>query len=201
MERRRFIGVVGATVVSLAVIVPAARQGELDPSDGQRLLEKLADISGRADAPGETYDPVVVHQREINAYLRFQAEPELPAGVTDPDVVLGGGGAVGVRATVDLSVLRDAQPRGPFDPLRYLSGRLPVATNSLVRGQGGIAHVDVKSVTIGGVPMPSSVFAELVRYYSRSEEYPDGVDVTEPFDLPYGMSELRVEHERVVVVH
>ena len=60
---------------------------------------------------------------------------------------------------------------------------------------------DVESITIGGVPMPSSFFAELVRYYSRSEQYPDGVDVREPFDLPYGMSELRVEHEQVVVVH
>ena len=109
-------------------------------------------------------------------------------------------GAVAVQATVNLSDLRDAQALGPCDPLLYLSGRLPVTAGGVVRTQDGIAHVDVESVTIGGISMPSSMFAELVGYYSRNEEYPAGVDVTEPFDLPYGISELRVEHERVVVV-
>ena len=201
MQRRLFVGVVCAAVVSLAMMVQASRQSDLDPGDGQRLLDKLADISGREDAPAVTNQPVILHQREINAYLRFQAAPEFPTGVTEPGIVLRKGGAVSVRATVDLSALSDVRPRGAFDPLRYLSGRLPVTADSVVRTQSGMAHVDVESVAIGGVPMPSSVFAELVRYYSRSEQYPDGVDITEPFDLPYGMSELRVEHERVVVVH
>ena len=201
MQRRLFVGVVGAAAVSLVVIAQASSQPDLDPGDGQRLLDKLADITGREAAPAVTDQPVVILQREINAYLRFQGAPELPAGVTDPDVALRNGGAVAVRATVDLSVVRDARPRGPFDPLRYFGGRFPVTADSVVRTQGGMAHVDVESITIGGVPMPSSVFAELVRYYSRSEQYPDGVDVREPFDLPYGMSELRVEHEQVVVVH
>ena len=201
MQRWLFVGVVCAAVVSLAVIAQASRQPDLEPVDGQRLLDKLAEIADRAAAPDPTKQPVIIHQREINAYLRFQAVSEFPAGLTDPDIALRNGGAVAVRATVDLSVLRDARPRGAFDPLRYLSGRLPVTADSVVRTQSSVAHVDVESVTIAGVPMPSSVFAELVRHYSRSEQYPDGVDVTEPFDLPYGMSELRVEHERVVVVH
>jgi hypothetical protein len=201
MQRWLFAGVVGAAVVSLLVIVQASSQSDLDPGVGQRLLDKLADITGREAAPAVTDQPVVILQREINAYLRFQGAPELPAGVTDPDVALGNGGAVAVRATVDLSVVRDARPRGPLDPLRYFEGRFSVTADSVVCTQDGMAHVDVESITIGGVPMPSSVFAELVRYYSRSEQYPDGVDVREPFDLPYGMSELRVEHEQVVVVH
>ena len=201
MQRWLFAGVACAAVASLAVMVQASRQSDLDPDDGQRLLDKLADIAGRGDAPGDTNQPVIIHQREINAYLRFQAAPELPAGVTDPDVALRNGGSVGVRATVDLSVVRDARPRGLFDPLRYLSGRLPVNADGVVCGRNGVAHVNVESVTIAGVPMPPSVLAELVRYYSRSEQDPDGFDVTEPFDLPDGMSELRVEHEQVVAVY
>ena len=86
MQRRLFVGVVCAAVVSLAMMVQASRQSDLDPGDGQRLLDKLADISGREDAPAVTNQPVILHQREINAYLRFQAAPEFPTGVTDPDV-------------------------------------------------------------------------------------------------------------------
>ena len=200
MQRRLIVGVVCAAVVSLVVTVQASRQPDLDPADGQRLLDKIANIASREAAPGVTDEPVIILQREISAYLRFQGAPQLPAGVTDPDIALRNGGAVAVRATVDLSAVRNARPRGPFDPLRYFGGTFPVTADSVVRTRSGIAHVDLESVTIGGVPMPSSVFAELVRYYSRSEQYPDGVDVREPFDLPYGMSELRVEHEQVVVV-
>lgn len=202
MQKWLRAGVVWAAVTSLlAVAGQASGQPDLDPDDGQRLLNKVAEISRRENAPAGASDPVIIHQREINAYLRFQAAPEIPSGVTDPHIALQESGAVGVRATVDLSALRDARARGPFDPLRYLGGRLPVTADGVVRTQDGIAHVDVESVTVGGFPMPSSVFAELVRYYSRSEQYPAGVDVTEPFDLPYRISELRVEHERVVVVH
>ena len=198
MQRALIVGVGCAIVVSLAVLVEASRQSDLSAADGERLMDKLVEISGQDRA--ETGAPVVIHQREVNAYLRFQAAPDFLTGVTDPDVVLRNGGAVSVRATVDLSAVRDARARGALDPLRYLSGRLPVAADGSVRSHSGIGHVDIESVSVGGIPMPSSVFAELVRYHSRSDQYPDGIDVNEPFDLPYGVIELRVEHERVVVV-
>lgn len=201
MRRCLFVGVVCAAVVSLAMIAQALRQSDFGPVDGQRLLDKLAEITDRVATPDATNQSVIIHQREINAYLQFQAAPELAAGVTDAEVSLRDGGVLSVRATVDLSVMRDTQPQGASDFLRYLSGRLPVTVDGEVRAQSGVANVDVESVTIGGVSVPVSVFSDLVRHYSTSEQYPDGVDFTKPLDLPYGMSELRVEHERVVVVY
>ena len=201
MQRWLLAVVVCAVVTSLpSVAGQASGQPELDPGDGQQLLKKLTEISRRENAPAEARKPLVIYQREINAYVRFEATREILSGVTNLHISLRNSGAVAVQATVNLSALRDAQALGPFDPLLYLSGRLPVIVGGVVRTQDGIAHVDVESVTIGGISMPSSMFAELVGYYSRNEEYPAGVDVTEPFDLPYGISELRVEHERVVVV-
>ena len=198
MQRVLFVGVGCAIVLSLAVLVEASRQSALSAADGQRLLDKLVEISSRDGT--ESGAPVVIHQREVNGYLHFQAVPDLPAGVSETDVALRNGGSVSVRATVDLSAIREARDRGALDPLRYLSGRLPVTADGSVRSHSGVGHVEVESVSIGGIPMPSSVFAELVRYHSRSQQYPDGIDVNEPFDLPYGVIELRVEHERVVVV-
>ena len=201
MQRRVLVGVVCATVVALSFATQAAYQAGSSSSaiDGERLLDKLIEISANASAKTAAR-PVIIYQREINAYLRFQAASEFPEGVTDPDVALRSGGAVSLGATVDLSVIRDARARGPLDPLRYLGGRLPVSANGLVRTLNGIGRVDIESVSIGGVPMPSSVLSELVRYYSRSDQNPDGIDVSEPFELPYGVTELRIEHEQVVVV-
>lgn len=202
MRRHVLIGVVYAAVGALSVVTPGAHQTAKSPGarDGERLLDKLVEISANAGAKTPGQRPVVIYQREINAYLRFQAASEFPEGVTDPDVALRTGGAVSLGATVDLSAIRDARARGPLDPLRYLSGRLPVSADGRVRTLNGIGRVDIESVSIGGVPMPSSVLSELVRYYSRSDQYPDGIDVTEPFELPYGVTELQVEHEQVVVV-
>ena len=201
MQRWVLVGVVCMTVVALSFATQAAYQAGSSPSaiDGERLLDKLIEISANASTKTAA-PPIIIYQREINAYLRFQAASEFPEGVTDPDVALRSGGAVSLGATVDLSAIRDARARGTLDPLRYLGGRLPVSANGLVRTLNGIGRVDIESVSIGGVPMPSSVLSELVRYYSRSDQNPDGIDVSEPFELPYGVTELRIEHEQVVVV-
>lgn len=201
MRRCLFVGVVCAAVVSLAMTAPAFRQSDLEPVDGQRLLDKLVEITDRVVTPDVTNQSVIIHQREINAYLQFQAVTELPTGITDAEISLLDGGVLSVRATVDLSLLRDAQPQETPDLLRYLSGRVPVTVDGEVRGQNGVAHVDVELVTIAGLSVPVSVLTDLVRRYSTGEQYPDGIDFAEPLNLPYGMSELRVEHERVVVVH
>ena len=202
MQRRVLVGVVCMTVVALSFATQAAYQAGSSPSaiDGERLLDKLIEISANASTKTAAPPIIIIYQREINAYLRFQAASEFPEGVTDPDVALRSGGAVSLGATVDLSAIRDARARGTLDPLRYLGGRLPVSANGLVRTLNGIGRVDIESVSIGGVPMPASVLSELVRYYSRSDQNPDGIDVSEPFELPYGVTELRIEHEQVVVV-
>ena len=171
----------------------------LTPVDGQRLEEKAELLAHRA-TDENVHEPVVVYQREVNAYLRFQAAPAFPTGVTDSLVTLQDDSGVAVSATVDLSALRDARPRTFFDPLRYLSGSLPVSAHGHLRTENGVGRVEVGGVTIAGVPVPSRVLSELVRYYSRSEERPEGVDLGQPFELPYGVTELRVEHERAVVM-
>ena len=195
-----------AGVVFLAVAVARLAGGgvvqssvALTPADGQRLQEK-ADLLAHRAADADAHEPVVVYQREVNAYLQFRAAPAFPTGVTDPFVTLQKDGGVTVSATVDLSALRDVRPRTLFDPLRYLGGSLPVSAHGQVLTEDGVGRVKVGGVTIAGVPVPSRVLSELVRYYSRSEERPEGVDLAQPFELPYGVTELRVEYERAVVM-
>ena len=193
--------------VSFVVIAATALDGRerfqsenpLTMEDGQRLEQKVEQLS-RPASDARRHAPVVLYQREVNAYLRFQAAPEFPTGVTEPFVALGDGGGVTVSATVDLSGLRDVRPRSLFDPLRYLGGNLPVSARGVLRTERGIGRVDVVAVTVGGVPVPATVLSELVRYYSRNEQRPDGVDLAEPFELPYGVTEVRVGHEQAVVV-
>ena len=174
-------------------------ENPLTMEDGQRLEQKV-ELLSRPAAGVQRPEPVVFYQREVNAYLRFQAAPAFPTGVTEPFVTLGDGGGVSVSATVDLSALRDVRSRSLLDPLRYLGGNVPVSARGLLRTERGVGRVEVEAVTVGGVSVPARVLSELVRFYSRNEQRPDGVDLAEPFELPYGVTELRVESGQAVVM-
>ena len=188
------------TVATLAARPTGQSEGSLVAADGQRLEEKLALIAENAAVGTQPVEPIVVYQREINAFLRYQAAPELPPGLSEIEVALSDSGQVSVCAIVDLSTIRSDRSRDALGPLRYLSGRLPVAVQGLVWSNSGVGRFEIQSVTIGSIPVPASVLSELVHYYSRNEERPQGIDLAEPFELPYGITELRVEHERAIVI-
>ena len=106
--------------VLAAVLLPAAVAPQtgppLTPDDGATLAPKLADITAPAPTDGSRPDPVVLYEREVNGYLRFQAASSLPVGVTDPSLFrLAMTDTSRQHASVDLSALSSSQPRGALD--------------------------------------------------------------------------------------
>ena len=197
--------VVLATAV-VAALGAAAQRDDRDPltvEDGRRLEPKIVEIlqnASRATDDSDTEAAVVsLPEREVNAYLRFQSASQFPAGVTDPWVSMQGEGRVTAAATVDLDTVRDARERGLLDPLRYVAGSVRVIAEGTLQTGDGVGLLEIDSVTVGGVPMPTAVLRELVRYYSRGEGRPEGFDPSEPFPLPYRIREVFVDEERAVI--
>ena len=143
---------------------------------------------------------VILPEREVNAYLRFQAKSQLPRGIDQPHIAIEGQGRLSARAIVDLGAVGRDRQSGLLDPLRYLSGDLRVAASGVLRTADGIGQFEIESVTVGQVPVPTAVLDELVRYYSRSETHPRGFDLAEPFELPYNIREVLVGVGEAVVV-
>ena len=56
-----------------------------------------------------------------------------------------------------------------------------------------------ESATVGGVAVPKTVAQELLRFYTRTPERPDGFAFDEPFDLPAGLRAVSVERGSVTV--
>ena len=196
----RYVVFAFVTVASLAARPTGQPESSLVAADGQRLGEKLALIVENAAVGSRLVEPIIVYQREINSFLRYQAAPELPPGVSEIEVDLSDSGQVSVFAIVDLSTIRSDQSPDSLGPLQYLSGRLPVAVQGLVWSESGVGRFDIQSVTIGSISVPPSAISNLIHRYSRNEERPDGIDLDESFDLPYGVTEVRVEHERAIVI-
>ena len=76
----------------------------------------------------------------------------------------------------------------------------PVSAAGRVQASDGTIRVDVESVEIGEVPVPTTMMYELVRYYTRSDSQPDGIDLRQTFRLPYSIEAVRIEPRRIVVV-
>jgi hypothetical protein len=124
----------------------------------------------------------------------------LPGGVTQPQVTIADGKLVG-QAIVDLdTVAKRRGSGGALDPWSLLGGRLPVSVTGTLRTQNGIGQFDIESAAISGVPVPTTFLQELLSYYSRTLERPQGVRLDAPFTLPARIQKIEVGKGQAVVV-
>lgn len=118
----------------------------------------------------------------------------------DPAVTLAGDGRFTVRVVVDLDHVRGTEARALWDPLRYLSGRVPLVLVAALRASGGRGVLEFVSATAAGVAVPRVVVQEIVVYATRSPETPQGVRFDEPFVLPANIRDIVVGSGQVTVI-
>ena len=167
------------------------------------LRVKISAIADRGDAVASGRAPArtTVSEPELNGYLAVDVAADLPAGVVSPSVsMLGAGRAVG-RATVDLDrVRRSMGATSVLNPLSFLRGQLPVVATGTLRSGDGIARLQFESATVGGVRVPKLVLQQIVSHYSKSERFPSGISLDDPFRLPARIREIQVERGLAIVI-
>lgn len=191
---RRSLGI--AAVLATILVVPAAwsQQPSLTRRDADNLQQKLIAITlnSAARAPRGSLRATTISEREVNAYLRFVAGTDIPTGIVDPYVWIVGDGRVAGRAIVDLDAVRQQKVRGWTDPAGYLTGRLPVQATGVLKTENGVGRFFLESAEVSGVAVPKFVLQEIVSYYTRTPEQPEGVGLDAPFELPAGIREIQV---------
>lgn len=192
-----------ACCVMFAAGIALAAQEPRDASisqTAQQLEGKLKQLSDNASSADVTAETVVIYEAEINAYLQSKVLQSEIDGLSDLNVTLRAGGMVSAAAEIDFSSFDENGRQGGLELFSYLSGQVPVRFNGSIFGQDGVGTVTVDAFTVAGLPLPPSVFRQLLRSYAATEAFSEGVDVLESFDLPYGIAELRVEHGRIEIV-
>ena len=186
------------TVVQLAAVQRYSKQ------EGDRFQSKLTRIvlfGNATPAPGRQSSQVTeISDDELNSYLRFHAQDQIPQGIVDPTLNALGDGRVGGRVVVDLDAVRKQKQRGWLDPMAYLSGRLPVTATGTLTTKDGVGHFALQSAEISGIAVPKSLIQELLTHYSRSPENPAGINMDDPFELPSKIKEIRVGRAQSTVV-
>jgi len=191
MRKRSAILLLGA----LLGLAPLAAQGRLSKQDADHFQSKLTRIVAFGNTPSaKSAQPLAtpVSDVEVNSYFRYLAADQIPVGIVEPVLNALGDGRVSGRAVVDLDAVRKQKQRGWLDPMSYLSGRLPVTASGRLSTKDGKGQFQLESADISGVTVPKTVLQELVTYYSRTPENPEGIDMDAPFELPARIREIRV---------
>jgi hypothetical protein len=192
-----------AALAAVAATVAWVSAQQLTRRDADSLERKLSAVLARGAAkPAPRQSPVRTSfsERELNAYLKFSAHEQLPKGVVDPEVNLAGDRRISGHAVVDLDVVRTSKERSWFDPAAYLTGSVDLHASGLLQTANGRGTFQLESATVGGVSIPKSLFQELVTYYSRSPDLPNGFDLDKPFDLPAHIREVEIQRGGATVV-
>ena len=196
-QLRLLVGLLAAVTFPVhAADPPASRR------DADLLKQKIALIAEQGGAvPSERLLRTTVTEQEVNAYLVYEAQDYLPAGVVSPGVTILGPGRVSGRAIVDLDQIReDRKPTSLLDPMRYLRGRLPVTATGTLGTSNGVATFQFESAEVSGVPIPKLLLQQMVGYYSRSPARPSGFSLEDPVVLPARIREIQLQRGQAIVI-
>jgi hypothetical protein len=161
---------------------------------------KMSNVMARGVAAEPTGYKTEFADDEVNAYLQLRLASKFPTGVADPSVTLVGDGRLSARAVVDLDGIRKKSSGGWFDPAAYLGGRLPVTATGTLKTAGGRGQLQLESAEVSGIPVPLTLLQELVAFYTKSPDLPNGVNLNEPFTLPSKIQRIDVDPGRATVV-
>ena len=189
--------------IGLVLLTPQREAPRLSKADGDRFntkLQRIVTIGNTPRAKGAALQNTQVTDTEVNSYLKFHAQAQIPVGVVDPMLFANGNGIVSGTATVDLDAVRKQKQRGWMDPMAYLTGRLPLTARGRLSTTNGVGRFELEAAELAGVSVPKSVLQELLSYYSRSAEDPDGINMDDPFELPAQIREIKVAAGAATIV-
>jgi hypothetical protein len=192
-ELRRVLAASGLALALVGASVTLSAR--LSKQEADQFSSKLTRIVATGNtkslkaAPSQTTQ---ISDSELNSYFKYNAQGQIPVGIVDPTINALGDGRVGGRAVVDLDAVRKQKQRGWLDPMGYLTGRLPITAAGRLTTKDGVGQFTLESAEVSGVTIPKTVLQELLSYYSRTKENPDGINMDDPFELPARIREIRV---------
>ena len=199
---RLSLPVLAAALVAVSVsTVVASGDVSRTRADADQLLRKIAVMATNGLAAKPSPRRTTVTESELNSFLEFHARDEMPPGVLDPIVTIEEAGRLRGRALVDLDEVKKANAgEGGLGMLALLSGRVPVEATGTLRSANGVAQFQLEEATVSGVPVPKALLQQVVSYYSRSPENPEGINLEAPFPLPVNIRQIETLRGQAIVV-
>jgi hypothetical protein len=205
MKKIASVGVAGLLVIAIAgVIVFGTIAAKEEPRKNTQVSEKAAkSLQQKIDAiqnaendpkhkPGSTR--VEVSDVELESYLLYSLKEDIPAQIDSADVQLA---QDTVALDTQITFSSNATGNPVVDALVGGTHNLFVKGKLVAREHRG--KFDLLEVRVDGIPVPNLLIQSLMKRYVQPK-YPD-VDLNEPFDMPWGIQELKLEQDKAIVIY
>jgi hypothetical protein len=202
-NRAAFAGFVTiATIVTAVQAAPPVSKQQADAFSRKiTLIRQQGEALSAKPATKPAARRTSVSESELNSWFVYNSPALLPEGLTKPALTIIGNGRVSGEATVDLDALSKRRASGSaFDPWNLVGGRLPLTVSGILHTREGRGRFELQSAEVSGIPVPKTVLQELLSYYSKSADRPDGVRIDDPFALPANIRQIEVKAGQAVVV-
>ena len=184
----------------LSLALSSTAQAQLTKEQGDRLERKIEDIAKNGALNPVRPKRTAMSEIEVNSYLAFNGRDKIPRGLANPQIMIGHDGQLSGRVLVDIDEFkRQRNSAGLLDPLNYVSGQVPLTARGVFRSHDGKGRFQLISAEIFGVQLPKQLVRELVAFFSRTAEYPNGFDMDAPFGLPAKIREVVVNKGEAVI--
>jgi hypothetical protein len=185
----------------LTPVVLALASAPVSRDQGDRLARKIDEINKNAASQPVREKRTPMSEPEVNSYLAFNIKEQIPRGLTRPEIRIVGDSQLAGRVWVDMDEFKRGRSSGGImDPFTYISGQVPVTARGTLRARNGRGQFQLISAEIQGVPLPKPIVQELVSFFSRTQENPNGFDLDAPFNLPAKIREILVNPGEAVMV-
>ena len=188
-----------ATAAGAQTMGTAPRVGPLSWDQANSLTRKLESIEKRRMEKKRKPQTVLFTQGEVNSYLNLTYAEKLPKGLRDVEVRLDRD-RIHAKGLVNIDRVKGkVSDGGSFGPLSFLSGDVPVEIMGKLTSKDGFGTITWETVYLSSVRLPISALEQMVLSATKTEDNPEGVDITAPFRLPYSVNRLRLEPGRALL--
>jgi hypothetical protein len=204
MRKVLVLGVVFTSIAVAGVVVfrtIAAKDAsavvlEVSPKAAKSLQQKIDAIKAAENSPQHKpgSSRVQISEAELESYLIYSLQDDIPAKIDSAKVQLSGD-TIGLDT--QLTFVSNATGNPVVDAL--VGG----THNLLFRGRLVAEHArgkfDLEDVRVDGIPVPNIFIQTLFKKYVKPK-YPEA-DLNEPFDMPWGIQELKLDNGKATVVY
>ncbi|GAB4244968.1 MAG: hypothetical protein Kow00109_20940 [Acidobacteriota bacterium] len=176
--------------VLLAVVLAAPAVD----GNASKVNEVIVQIKNTADKGSPLH--LEVREADLNAWVAIVAESRPELGVKQTRVELLGDDRLRAAAEVDMDQVKlEGLSVQLFRTV--LSGVQRLEVEGRLECSDGQARYVLERASLNGVALPAWLATQVLSYLSS--HHSGGVDVTEPFDLPYGIRDVSIVPGKVVI--
>jgi hypothetical protein len=190
------VAVAGVIVLRTISAMEGPGQAEVSAKAAKSLQAKIEAIKKAEQTPSHKRgsSSVEITDAEMESYILYSLKQDIPAQVDAADVQLGQG-TVGLETQITFP--SDATGNPVADAL--LGGTHNLFLKGKMVGHEGRGKFDLQEIRVDGIPVPTILIQTLFKKYVKPK-YPEA-DLNEPFDLPWGIQELKIEPGKTTVVY